>query len=105
MAAHGEPEPGRGGQHLRVYLPGWEADVRLAETPGGFRRLDPWVRHRLRAVQLRQWKRERTAYHALRRRGASAAGTRRWGPASYRYLHAVLTRRFPARRGLPQPAP
>jgi RNA-directed DNA polymerase len=40
---------------LRSYLNGWKAYFRLAETPNVFRRLDRWIRHRLRAVQLRHW--------------------------------------------------
>lgn len=42
-------------QSLRSYLNGWKAYFRLAETPNVFRRLDRWIRHRLRAVQLRHW--------------------------------------------------
>lgn len=97
---------------LRAFLLGWKAYFRLAETPGVFRRLDQWVRHRLRALQLKQWKRGRTAYRALRALGAPgdlaaqiAAGTRRWWHTSHRYLHVVLTNRFFARLGLPQLAP
>ena len=40
---------------LRSYLVGWKSYFRLAETPHVFRTLDKWIRHRLRAVQLRQW--------------------------------------------------
>jgi hypothetical protein len=97
---------------LRVFLLGWKAYFRLAETPQVFRRLEQWIRHRLRALQLKQWKRGRTAYRALRGMGASrdlaakiAAGTRRWWHMSHRYLHVVLTNRFFARMGLPQLAP
>ncbi len=99
-------------QRLRVYLLGGKGYFRPAETPGVFRRLGQWIRYRLRALQLKQWKRGRTAYRALRGPGASRdlaakmpAGTRRWWHTSHRYLHAVLTNRFFARMGLPQRAP
>jgi RNA-directed DNA polymerase len=38
---------------LRSYLLGWEQYFRLADTPGIFRDLDAWIRHRLRAIQLK----------------------------------------------------
>ena len=44
---------------LRTYLEGWKQYFRLAETPRVFRDLDKWIRHRLRMVQLKQWKRGR----------------------------------------------
>lgn len=56
---------------LRQYLPGWKEYFRLAETPTKFRELDGWIRHRLRAVQLKQWKCGRTAYGKLRALGLS----------------------------------
>jgi group II intron reverse transcriptase/maturase len=57
---------------LRRYLTGWKEYFRLADTPSTFRVLDGWVRHRLRAVQLKQWKCGRTAYVQLRARGLNA---------------------------------
>jgi group II intron reverse transcriptase/maturase len=54
---------------LRGYLVGWKQYFHLAETPRVFRDLDAWIRHRLRAVQLKQWKRGTTIYRELRRRG------------------------------------
>src|SRR5471030_552720 len=42
-------------ERLRPYVLGWKAYFRLAQTPGVWRSLDQWVRHRLRAVQLKQW--------------------------------------------------
>lgn len=56
---------------LRSYLPGWKAYFRLAETPGVFRELDEWIRHRLRALRLKHWKRGRTIFRELRARGLS----------------------------------
>ena len=38
---------------LRSYLPGWRAYFRLAQTPSVFSELDQWLRHRLRALQLK----------------------------------------------------
>ncbi len=51
---------------LRPYLPGWRGYLGLAQTPGIWRELDEWLRHRLRAIQLKQWKRGTTSYRELR---------------------------------------
>ena len=67
---------------LRSYLVGLEGYFRLAETPGVFRELDEWIRHRLRLVQLKQWKRGSTIYRELRARGISR--TRRRSVAAQR---------------------
>jgi len=84
-------------EELRGYLPGWKVYFRLAETPGVFRSLDQWLRHRLRALQLKQWRRGRRIYRELRARGVShdlaaqaAAGGRRWYRHSMRLINRVL---------------
>ena len=59
------------GQDLRRYLLGWKGYFRLAETPGVFEDLDKWIRHRFRAIHLKQWKRGKTIYRELRKRGLS----------------------------------
>jgi len=64
-------------QDLRVYLLGWRAYFRLIELPGVFRDLDSWIRHRLRAMQLRQWKRGVTIFRRLRALGLSPTDARR----------------------------
>ena len=55
---------------LRPYLLGWKAYFGLAQTPGVWRELDEGMRHRLRAIQLKQWKRGTTIYRELRALGA-----------------------------------
>jgi hypothetical protein len=50
---------------LRRYLVGWMAYFRLADTPSLFIGLDRWMHRRLRALQLKQWKRARTMYREL----------------------------------------
>jgi RNA-directed DNA polymerase len=58
-------------QRLRVYLLGWKAYFSLSQTPNVWRMLDEWLRHRLRAIQLKQWKRGTTVFRELRALGAS----------------------------------
>jgi RNA-directed DNA polymerase len=72
-------------EELRQYLTGWHAYFRMAETPPVFRRLDEWIRHRLRQVYLQQWQRGPTILREGRARGASEAlarsvafGAKRW---------------------------
>ena len=94
---------------LRVYLVGWKAYFRIAETPGVFADLDGWLRHRLRAVQLKHWKRGRVIYRALVARGMSppaarrvAANGRRWWHNSAMALHIALPNRFFDKLGVPR---
>jgi group II intron reverse transcriptase/maturase len=96
-------------QNLRGYLVGWREYYRLADTPGVFRDLDQWIRHRLRVVHLKQWKRGRTVYRELRARGLSqpaaayvARHTRRWWWNSSRYLHVALPNRYFDALGVPR---
>jgi group II intron reverse transcriptase/maturase len=96
-------------EELKGYLLGWKEYFRLADTPRVFRDLDKWIRHRLRAVQLKQWKRGRTVYRELRARGVPthiagivAANARRWWKNSALYLHTALPNRFFDELGLPR---
>ena len=59
-------------EKLRSYLLGWKGYFRLAETPRLWRKLDEWMRHRLRAIQLKHWKRGATMYRELLKLGAPA---------------------------------
>jgi len=85
-------------ERLRPYVLGWKAYFRLAETPNVWQRLDEWLRHRLRAIQLKHWKRGSTMYRELRTLGASetvaqrvAGNSRCWWRNSDRLLKTVLT--------------
>jgi RNA-directed DNA polymerase len=96
-------------KQLRVYVLGWKAYFRLADTPGVWNDLDQWMRHRVRAIQLKQWKRGTTTYRELRKRGASsdvaaqvAANTRRWWRNSGMLLHKVLNLRWADELGIPR---
>ena len=97
-------------EELRSYLTGWKLYFQLAETPGIFDDLDKWLRHRLRAVQLKQWKRGTTAYRELRARGvpdrvarAAAAHARRWwATAAHGGLQTALPNSHFDRLGVPR---
>ena len=94
---------------LRPYLLGWKAYFGLAQTPGVWRELDEGLRHRLRAIQLKQWRRGTTIYRELRALGAKpevarrvAANSRCWWRNSAKLLNSVLTIAWFDRLGLPR---
>jgi group II intron reverse transcriptase/maturase len=96
-------------EELRGYLLGWKQYFQLADTPGVFRRLDEWLRRRLRALQLKQWKRGTTVYRELRARGIPddvalkvAATARRWWRTAGMYLHVALPTSYFDRLGVPR---
>ena len=64
-------------ERLKPYLLGWKAYFGLAQTPRVWRTLDEWLRHRLRAIQLKQWKRGSTIYLELINLGAAEHVARR----------------------------
>ena len=81
----------------------------LADTPRVFAEIDGWIRHRLRALQLKQWKRGTTMYRELRARGAPeraaaivARNSRRWWRNSAMLVHVALPNSLYDRLGLPR---
>jgi group II intron reverse transcriptase/maturase len=94
---------------LRGYLIGWKQYFHLADTPKSLGELDEWIRHRLRAIQLKQWKRGRTAFHALRALGIRrpvaqgvARYCRSWWRTSAQLLHVAMPAPYFDRLGLPR---
>jgi RNA-directed DNA polymerase len=59
-------------ESLSRYLIGWRGYFGFCETPSVLRGLDQWVRRRLRAIAWKQWKRGRTRFAELRRRGVGS---------------------------------
>lgn len=96
-------------QKLRPYLLGWKAYFGLAQTLGIWRELDEWLRHRLRAIQLKHWKRPKAIYRELKALGAKenvarqvAGNSRRWWRNSAKLLNSVLTIAYFDQMGLPR---
>ena len=94
---------------LRGDVPGWKAYFRLAQTPRVFADLDEWLRHRLRAVRLKQWRRRTTVFRELRALGASvdlaariAGNARRWYRNSRFGLNRILPVAYFDRLGVPK---
>ena len=96
-------------ERLRTFMLGWKAYFRLAQTPGVWRKLDEWIRHRIRAIQLKQWRRGTTIFRELTALGAKpgvaaqvAGNARRWWRNSGMLLNSVLTIRWVDQLGLPR---
>jgi RNA-directed DNA polymerase len=96
-------------ERLRPYMLGWKGYFQLAQTPRVWRELDEWLRHRLRAIQLKHWKRGTTIHRELLKLGASAIVARRvaanshcWWRNSAKLLNSVLTISYFDRLGLPR---
>jgi len=94
---------------LRGYLLGWKQYFRLAETPRILRDLDKWIRHRLRAIHLKHWRRPATIYRELKGRGLSDIGARRvaknarrWWRNSGMLIHVAFPIRYFDDLGVPR---
>jgi group II intron reverse transcriptase/maturase len=97
-------------QDLRSYLVGWKNYFHLAETPRVFSDLDEWIRRRVRAVQLKQWKQGPTICGELLARGASgsiaravaAHASRWWAMAAHGGTQTALPTSHFDRLGIPR---
>ena len=95
---------------LGAYLRGWKEYFKLSDTPRVFFDLDGWIHRRLRMLQLKQWKRGRTAFRELTalglpgwlvRKGAGYGG-RWWWAASLGAMHTALPGSYFERLGVPR---
>ncbi len=96
-------------EKLRPYVLGLKAYFGVTQTPRVWRELDEWMRHRMRAIQLKQWRRGTTIYRELLALGAPekvarlvAANSRRWWRNSRMALNSVLTIAHFDRLGMPR---
>lgn len=96
-------------QRLRSYVLGWKGYFQLAQTPKVWRKLDEWLRHRMRAIQLKHWKHGATMHRELLKLGAAPSVARRvadnsrcWWRNSDRLVKTVLTIAYFDRLGVPR---
>ena len=89
---------------------GWKEYFRLAETPDVFGDLDEWIRHRLRAIHLKHWRRGNVIYRELRAAGTLRATQqpgwrptrRRWWKNSAACIHIAFPIRYFDELGIPR---
>ena len=94
---------------LRPYVLGWKAYFGMVQTPNVWRTLDKWMRHRMRTIQLKHWKRGTTIYRELLALGAPvvvahriAANSRRWQRNSRYLLNSIFTIAYFDHLGMPR---
>jgi RNA-directed DNA polymerase len=94
---------------IATYLRGWLGHFGDCQTPSGLQTLEAWLRRRLRSVVWKQWKRGRTRFRELRKRGigkdraAQTAGSPHgpWRRANSPALNLALPNAYFAQLGLP----
>jgi RNA-directed DNA polymerase len=95
---------------LTRYLRGWMQYFGICQVPRARRDLDGWIRSRLRLLQVKQWKRGRTAYLRLVAMGVhvpaavhTAHNLRRWWYAAHTPgMHLAMPNAYFDQLGLPR---
>ena len=95
--------------NLTTYLRGWLGYFGDCQTPSVLHSLETWLRRRLRSVVWKQWRRGRTRFRELRKRGvrkdlaAQTAGSPHgpWRLANSPALNIALPNAYFAQLGLP----
>jgi len=94
---------------LAEYLRGWKGYFRYAQQRYSLQLIDEWLRHRLRAIHLKHWRRGRAVLRALRALGVPEERARRvarsgaggWR-ASGSIFHLALPIAYFRKLGLPE---
>ena len=74
---------------LKQYITGWVQYFKLAEMKTRLQDIDEWMRHRIRVVIFKQWKKPKTKYRNLRKLGISHSGAYKVANTSKGYWRAV----------------
>ena len=96
-------------KEIATYLRGWLGYFADCQTPWVLQSLETWLRRRLRSVVWKQWKRGRTRFRELRKRGVSKGLAARtagsphgpWRLANSPALTTALPNAYFAELGLP----
>jgi group II intron reverse transcriptase/maturase len=95
-------------QTLNPLLRGWAAYFKLAETKRALEERDGWLRHKLRCILWRQWKRAHARARNLLQRGltqerawrSATNGRGPWWNAGASHMHAAFPKSWFDHRGL-----
>jgi len=74
---------------LKQFITGWVQYFKLADMKSLLKSTDEWMRHRIRALIWKQWKKIRTKYRNLRKLGISHSGAYKVANTSKGYWRAV----------------
>ena len=74
---------------LKQFITGWVQYFKLAEMKKRLQEIDEWMRHRIRVVIFKQWKKPKTKYRNLRKLGISHTGAYKVANTSKGYWRAV----------------
>ena len=93
---------------LNQYLMGWMGYYALMDTPSILKKLDSWIRRRLRQCLWKEWKNPRTRIRKLRGLGANKQQAYEWGNSRKGYwrisssqiLHTTLDNPYWEEQGL-----
>lgn len=76
-------------QKIRRYVMGWVNYFKLADMKTLLKKTDEWMRHRVRVLIWKQWKKVKTRYRSLRKLGISHEGAYMVANTSNGYWRAV----------------
>ena len=83
-------------KRLNQQIRGWTNYFKLADAKGLFKRLDEWLRSRIRMITWKRWKRVRTRFKNLKRAGIDEERAWMWANTRkgyWRTAHSpILTR-------------
>ncbi|MCL2059712.1 MAG: group II intron reverse transcriptase/maturase [Oscillospiraceae bacterium] len=74
---------------LKQFITGWVQYFKLAGMKTKLQDIDEWMRHRIRVVIFKQWKKPKTKYKNLRKLGISHSGAYKVANTSKGYWRAV----------------
>jgi RNA-directed DNA polymerase len=99
-------------KELADYLKGWRAYFGFTQMPNTLKRLDSWIRRRLRSIAWKQWKRGKTRYKRLRALGLTsvtaartAARSNPWRASRTPGMNTALPDAYFTSLGLPRLEP
>lgn len=95
-------------ERLNQYLVGWLGYYQLVETPSIFKKMDSWIRRRLRMIRWKEWKHIQTKHKNLMVNGISKqqawewANSRKayWRVSSSPIMHKALGDKYWVTQGL-----
>lgn len=72
-------------ERLNQYLVGWLGYYQLAETPSVFKKMDSWIRRRLRMIRWKEWKKIKTKHTNLKKLGIDKGKAWEWANSRKAY--------------------